>query len=737
MGQLFEELKRRSVFRVGIAYLVVSWLLIQVADTVFPHIGLSSDAITTVIAILAIGLVPALLLSWFLEITPEGVTRDQGADHDVSSAYHAGRKFDFIIIGVMAVAITYFMVDKFVWTIDLAPTTANRSAPERSIAVLPFTNMSNDAANEQFTIGIHDDLLTHISKIGSIRTISRTSVLQYRDTDKTIPQIARELGVATILEGGVQRVGDRIRINVQLIDAVTDEHRWAETYDRQLTATDIFSIQTDIATAIADALRATLLPAEKRRLATVPTENLAAYESYLLGKQRMAHRTVQALSEAVEYFQKAIDLDPDFALAYVGLGDSYRLGVIRSGVPFYQVLEVGGPLIESSIAKALELDDQLGEAYASRGAINRMKRNFAAAEASYQRAISLNPNYPTTYHFYANMMRDVLDKPEEALALHSKAVELDPLSAGTIKNVGTDLEILGRFDEALAKYEKSIEVDPNYADGYWNIGRHHWMVYGRLDAAVSWIEKSIALNPGNPNNFSRLGHLYLDLGDADKASDWLGQFAGGERDNPLFNLAMQLLLLYRGDEAAVVEYGRSQASGDAQSWVALLTNFRPYSRQILSILRDHALADGRVQEARTLYAEAYPDLIDAAAPQISNSNYGPAIDLALVLSMTGEHERADLLLARSLQHIRSIPRLGFSGYGISEVQIYALQGEDQKALSALQEAVDQRWRFLWRYSLNYNLNMASLRDNPEFRKIVEDLEMDMATQLAQVVADEE
>ena len=126
MGQLFEELKRRSVFRVGIAYLVVSWLLIQVADTVFPHIGLSSDAITTVIAILALGLVPALILSWFLEITPEGVTRDQGADHDVSSAYHVGRKFDFIIIGVMAVAITYFMVDKFVWTIDLAPTIANR-----------------------------------------------------------------------------------------------------------------------------------------------------------------------------------------------------------------------------------------------------------------------------------------------------------------------------------------------------------------------------------------------------------------------------------------------------------------------------------------------------------------------------------------------------------------------------------------------------------------------------------
>jgi len=737
MGQFFEELKRRSVFRVGVAYLVVSWLLIQVADTVFPHIGLSSDAITTVIAILAIGLVPALILSWFLEITPEGVTRDQGADHDVSSAYHAGRKFDFIIIGVMAVAITYFMVDKFVWTIDLDPTTSGRSAPERSIAVLPFTNMSRDAANEQFTIGIHDDLLTHISKIGSIKTISRTSVLQYRDTDKTITQIGRELGVATILEGGVQRVGDRIRINVQLIDAATDEHRWAETYDRQLTVTDIFSIQTDIATAIADALRATLLPEEQIRLATVPTKNLAAYESYLLGKQRMAHRTVQALSEAEKYFRQAIDLDPEFALAYVGLGDSYRLGVIRSGVPFYQVLDVGDPLIESSIEKALELDDQLGEAYASLGAINRMKRDFAAAEASYQRAISLNPNYPTTYHFYANMMRDVLDKPAEALALHSKAVELDPLSAGTIKNVGTDLEVLGRFDEALTSYEKSIEVDPNYADGYWNIGQHHWMVFGNLDAAVTWIGKSMSLNPGNPDNFSRLGLVYLDLGDTAKAIDWLSQLEGREPDNHLFNLAMQLLLTYQGQKNAVVEYGHKPISGDVQSWSALSTTSRPFSRQTLSILRDHALSTGEIQEARTIYADAYPDLINEATPNINNTNYGAAIDLALVLSMTGEHERADLLLARSLQHIQSMPRLGFSGHGISDVQIYALQGEDQKALLALQEAVDQGWRFLWRYSLNYNLNMTSLRDHPEFRKIVEELEMDMATQLAQVVTSHE
>ena len=737
MGQFFEELKRRNVFRVGIAYLVASWLLIQIADTIFPHIGLSDFAITAVIVVLAIGLIPALALSWILEITPGGVMRDQDVDRNTSAANNAGRKFDFIIIGVMAVAIAYFVMDKFLWTFDQAPTTASQSINGRSIAVLPFENMSGDAANEQFTIGIHDDLLTHISKIGSIKTISRTSVLKYRDTDKTIPQIARELGVATILEGGVQRVGDRIRINVQLIDAATDEHRWAETYNRQLTVTDIFSIQTDIATAIADALRATLLPEEQIRLTTVPTRDLAAYESYLLGNQRMAHRTVESLTEAVEYFQKAIDLDPNFALAYVGLGDSYRLRELRLGVPFYQVLDIGDPLIESTIQKALELDDQLGEAYTSLGAINRMKRDFSAAEASYQRAISLSPNYPTTYHFYANMTRDVLDNPGEALALHSKASELDPLSAGYIRNMGTDLEMLGRFDEALERYQKSIEVNPNYADGFWKIGGHHWLVSGRLDTAVSWFEKSIVLNPGNPNTYSRLGLVLLDLGDIDKATSWLQRFAGPKPDNPMFNLAMQLLLIHQSDRAAVVKYGRTQASASAQSWSRIQTSFRPYLRKALSILRDQELAAGRTQVARTIYSEAYPDLFSSTALQIDNSNYGPAIDLALILTMTGEHERADLLLALSLQHVKTMPRLGLAGHGISDVHIYALQGKDQKALLALQDAVDQGWRFLWRYSLNYDLNMASLRDKPEFQKIVEELEIDMATQLARVVANEQ
>ncbi len=241
-----------------------------------------------------------------------------------------------------------------------------------SVAVLPFVNRSASEEDAFFVDGLHDVLLTHISKIGSIKTISRTSVMRYRDTNKTIPEIAEELGVTTIMEGGVQRASDTIRISVQLIDAASDEHLWGQIYDRQLTAANIFAIQSEIATAIADALRARLSPAEQQRLETVPTENLAALEAYFHGKQRVAKETSGALAEAVNHFQQAIELDPDFVLAYVGLADSYILQIQLSGLPRDEMLSKA----EAAIDKALELDDQLGEVYTTLGRFQGYKSYF-------------------------------------------------------------------------------------------------------------------------------------------------------------------------------------------------------------------------------------------------------------------------------------------------------------------------------------------------------------------------
>jgi TolB-like protein len=418
---LIAELKRRNVFRVGVAYAIVAWLLIEVAHTAFPTLQLPDWTTTMVTVLLIMGFPVALVIAWAFELTPEGIKREAEVDRTESTIHVSGRKLDFAIIGLLAVAVAYFAVDKFV--LEAEPEQAS-VAREKSIAVLPFENLSQDATNEPFTIGIHDDILTQISKISALKVISRTSVMEYGDTTKNLKTIGAELGVATVLEGGVQRAGNRVRINVQLIDAATDEHLWADTYDRRLTVANIFAIQSEIATAIADALRATLSLGEQDRLATIPTENLAAYEAYLLGNQRVEKRTSAALAEAVNDFNRAIELDPGFALAYVGLADSHLLQVLYSGLPQDEMTEKAQVVTD----KALALDDRLAEAYTSLGLIEHYRSDYEASEAAFKRALELNPNYATAYHWYGLMLVGSLGRRDEGLELIKKAAKLDPRS---------------------------------------------------------------------------------------------------------------------------------------------------------------------------------------------------------------------------------------------------------------------------------------------------------------------
>ena len=271
MASVWGELRRRNVVKVAVAYAVVGWLLIEAADLLLENFGAPDWVVKTFTILVFLGFPLALIFAWAYELTPEGIKKENEVDRARSVTRQTGRKLDFIIIGVMAIAIAYFLADKFVWVGEEAATTVAVSEERPSVAVLPFANRSANEDDAFFVDGIHDDLLSQISKIGSIKVISRTSVLQYRDTTKTIPQIAEELGVATVLEGAVQRAGQQVRINVQLIDARTDEHLWSEIYDRQLSAANIFSIQSEIATAIAEALRVALSPEEQDRLKAVPT----------------------------------------------------------------------------------------------------------------------------------------------------------------------------------------------------------------------------------------------------------------------------------------------------------------------------------------------------------------------------------------------------------------------------------------------------------------------------------
>ena len=431
----FDELKRRNVVRVGIAYAVATWILLQLTDVVAEILQLPAWAPKFILLILVVGFVPALIFAWAFEMTPDGIKREKDVDRSHSITPSTGRKLDFSIIGLLVLGLAYFIWESRFQNSNVIPAKAETSLTTQettqeavverlSIAVLPFDNRSNREEDQFFTDGIHDDLLTTIAQIGSMKVISRTSVMEYKNTTKNIRDIAKELGVTNILEGGIQRSGNQVRINVQLIDAQTDEHLWAEIFDRELTAENLFAIQSEISQEIATALQATLSPEEVQRINTVPTQNLLAYDAYLRGRQLMANRISENLEQAVEEFARAVELDPGFALAWVGVADSHLL------LSSYGTLDrmLANSVREDAIQRALTIDNSLGEAYASLGSLYDDSNRSAEAEQAYQKAIELSTNYATAYHWYANYLASFPLRSQQTLELARKAIELDPRS---------------------------------------------------------------------------------------------------------------------------------------------------------------------------------------------------------------------------------------------------------------------------------------------------------------------
>jgi len=415
-----------------------------------------------------------------------------------------------------------------------------------------------------------------------------------------------------------------------------------------------------------------------------------------------------------------VELDPDFALAWVGLADSYYLHMLYASLPENEAYSN----MKAAIDRALGLDTQLGEAYATLATYQIMKNNdAAAADAAFRRALELNPNYATAHQWYGSFLAG-RGRVEEGLAHKMMAQALNPLSAIISLSLGITLHRLDRIDEALLQYQTAIEIDPAYANAYDRIGGIYHEALGQLDEAVVWIRKAVALDPDQPSYTRYLGRLYLDLGDSDKTEYWFKRHKIVAPDFIVSEMIMESLYSYRGDEAEALETARKNVVIDPRS---------PYT---VALLRNHDIKAGRYAEARALYERGYPELLQTDDVTINGGNIQAAIDLALVLTMTGEQERADLLLDRSLIISQSIPR-GFDGYAISAVLIFALQGKTEAALAALRQAIDQGWRRAWWYYLEHDPNLGSIREEPEFQAMLEEIKDDMAAQLEHVRAMED
>jgi TolB-like protein/Tfp pilus assembly protein PilF len=545
IDNFFAELKRRNVYKVAVAYAVVAWLVIQAASIFLPAFNAPPWAMQIVIFILVIGFPIALAFSWAFEITPEGIKLESAIEPNKSIARRTGRKIVAVTIALAVVAAGLF-VYQLVRSKSSTPASSSSAViTNKSIAVLPFDNLSDDKSNAYFTEGVQDEILTRLAKVSDLKVIARTSTQRFKSAPENLPDIARQLGVANILEGSVQKVGDQVRVNVQLINAMTNAHLWAEIYDRKLT--DIFAVESDIAKSIADTLRAKLSSSAEHVLASRPTENPEAHELYLKGRYFWNRRTGANLQKAADYFQQAIGKDPAYALAYSGLADCHVL------LPAYA--ELGSnprdelPKALEAARKAVELDDTLGEAHTSLARALASDLQLPAAMSEFKRAIELNPNYATAHQWFGECLQSQ-GHLEEALVELKRAQELDPLSLIINSVLGFALDTVGKSDEAIAQLHKTIEIDPNFVNAMGQLGNvleHR----GRLKEAIVEYEKCVNTTGSDPIDLANLAAAYFRADRKQEAQQlWDKLKSLSERQYvPAYSMAVVQLAFGNKDEA--------------------------------------------------------------------------------------------------------------------------------------------------------------------------------------------
>jgi len=555
---LFDELKRRNVLRVATAYLVASWLIIQVAETILPAYGFGGEAIRLIISLLAIAFVPVLVFSWVFEITPEGLQRERSADERRDDRARPATRLDRVILVLLALALGYFAFDKFI--IDpvrdrelaesvLGQKTAEAPADvpyENSIAVLPFVNMSADPDQDYFSDGIAEELLGRLAKVPGLRVISRSSAFSFRGLDLDIPEIARRLRVAAVLEGSVRKSGERVRISAQLIDAREDIHLWSEVYDRTLG--DIFSIQDDIASQVVEALKTELLPQSSSAADNArPTDDLAAYQDYLRGRHQIARRTRESLELALAAFRAAVERDPDFAEAWAGVADSLTLMAIYG---FKAVGQIRADA-EHAIDTALGLEPDLDSAHASRGLLwSQLDVPDSAVSDQYRKALALNPNNSLAHMWLSNHL--LVAEPEAAGRHIQRAYELDPLSGVVVYNLAEWMVATGRFEAARSYAEELLRLDPDWPAAHRLLGA----IAITQGDAYAWFRANLHTVELDPEDVTSLGNLangYVSVGDLEMAARYAGKMLAIAPSFPN-SVAMQAYLMdLQGDSEGALQ----------------------------------------------------------------------------------------------------------------------------------------------------------------------------------------
>jgi TolB-like protein len=671
------ELKQRKVFRVATVYLVVAWVAIQAASIALPAFDAPPWTLRVVILLFALGFPLALLLTWVLDLTPEGIS--------VATGKVGNKRMAGIALGLVALALAWYFLGQ--------PALRQQAiASDRSIAVLPFVNMSGDKANEYFSDGLAETTLDMLAQVHDLKVIARTSSFAFKGKATDMRDIGKALGAAHLLEGSVQQAGDTVRITVQLIRASDGSHVWSQRFDRRMT--DVFRIQDEIAASVVQALQVALPKSEQQRLVQKRTENVAAYQEYLKGIALLPDRKVSEMRRAAQHFERAIALDPNYAHAYVAANNTY--GLLET---YATISDEERSRSERYLDRALALAPKLGEAHIARAAKLEYAGDYAAAESEFRRGVQLAPGYATGYQWYGELMAWQYGRFDEALPLLRKAVELDPLSP-----VIRDVHIFvlgqsGRVDEALALSNRLIVERPDIGRNYDTRSTLH-QLRGDMVATLRDQRTLASLDPEAFGFLSHRCHALIDLSALAEAKACVAPLA--QRAPASF-------------EVMGAQVRLAMAVGDTAGALALLEQAVPGTERTRARI---LVAAGQTAEALAIYRRITPEWFNRSTPQVNPAQARDAIQAGSALLKTGDTPRGRALLEAAIAAIAPRPRAAIvADRGWLDVQAYAELGDMDRAFAALQEGVDSGF-FLIIAELDGFPQLAELRADPRYMKIL-------------------
>jgi TolB-like protein/Tfp pilus assembly protein PilF len=674
MASLLSELKRRNVLRVAAAYALVSWILIEAGSVLLPTFGAPEWFFKVYVILVMGGFILSIIIAWVFEVTPDGVKLESDIDRKTYEPKPGGNKnvaIIMLLVVALGISITFNFTGLRGDAIELREITVHDS-----VAVLPFTSRSTIEENQFFADGIHEDILTRLAEIESLRVISRTSVNEYRDASRNLREIAENLGVSTVVEGSVQRSGDQVRISVQLIDVATDSQLWASTYDKQLSIESLFEIQTEISMQIASSLRSALTPDQEIRLATIPTDSIEAYAEYVAGRENLLKRNFRSLINARAQFENAVQLDPDYAQAHVALAQTVlvTLSNHRSIAP-QEAYEIA----TEHLSEALRIDPEIAQAYAVRGLMETMQweglrvgnGNLAAA-SSFEKALQLNANLADAYVWFASL-RQAEGKIPASIDLLTTALTIDPLRRIPYVNLPRSLAMIGQNERAIELLLHAKNIFPDWPTPY-NYLANHLKGLGRLDEAVAWGLQEATLTD-DPMTGGALIGIYQDFGDDDAITEFIESFP---KDHPLYPVGKGYWHYVKRDYAGALAAVEGIEDGGA---FALEVTY-PLKVGAALLTEDFELA-------HEYLIKGNPTLGRDTETNVDRFNLKSAVLLAYVEQQLNRPQVAAQLLQQAEDVVRDLPRLGAFGYGIRDVQILTLMGRNNAAIDALTQAVDE------------------------------------------------